>query len=919
MLSWYGPPDPMSTPQIAHARIAKWRRWSRERWRPLVVAALGLPLVVLALATSLHWPSQVFPGFFILDNRLVPTVGLYHWTGMQRGLDFHSRLLSADGHSIETPAFVYEYAAGRRAGTDIVYEVEKHGQRASVTVPTMDFGWRDYWLSLAPFVLNGTLVLLIGILVNLLQPRTVEARAFLFFSAASALIMLTAPPIYHPFWTWLVPLNLFAYAIWGVSFVHLGLVFPVTRSTVSTPKLLFFLYGGAVLLGVWAWSGFYADPPDLMPTYLAMLCAAAGMMAMAALALDAFRHHRDPVTRARLRLILPAFVLATLVAFLGLLDNAREGGSFPINLSAFGPAVFYLAVAYSIVRHDLFAIDRFVKQAAIYAALTAVIASMYGIAVVALGSPRSGDVRTSSWLPNILFFLAVAILFEPARRRLQSWVDRVFFREQVDYRHAVREVSGILATVLDLEQILSRVARTLDAGLAPSSFAVVLWLDSGARLWRRGPSGRFFETLAGATHSLHGHLSRTERRTWVLARHREEQDGELMAARSEAATLDAVMLVPLVLMGRVLGAFALGGKRSGLPYNAEEIELLETLATQSAIAIQNSILFGEVRALADELEEKVRLRTSDLRHSNAELEHSNAELARAYRDLQETQAKLLHSEKLASLGQLVAGVAHEINTPVTAIVGNVRPLSRELANLRERATLHGDASIHRIAERMQAILDVVGRGAERTAGIVQDLRTFSRIDETQPQPCDLREGIEASLRLLRPQWVGRIQVHTEYGELPLVSAAAGPINQVFMNLIANACDAVEGSGNVWIRTSCDGDSVAISIQDDGCGVAPENLSRIFDPFFTTKKLGQGTGLGLAISAGIIRDHGGTVEVESTPRVGSTFRVVLPVRRPKAESPSQDRDDEGRLERPPSNGSPPSAQPIAARTPKEMDL
>jgi len=168
---------------------------------------------------------------------------------------------------------------------------------------------------------------------------------------------------------------------------------------------------------------------------------------------------------------------------------------------------------------------------------------------------------------------------------------------------------------------------------------------------------------------------------------------------------------------------------------------------------------------------------------------------------------------------------------------------------------------------------------------VQDLRSFSRLGEATRKPVDLCDGIDTSLRLLESRWRDRITVHRDYGEVPLVECDPGQVNQVFMNVLANACDAVVDGrnvwGNMWISTRLEGDGVEVAIRDDGTGIAPDALGHIFDPFFTTKDVGGGTGLGLAISHGIVTAHGGRIAVESTPGHGTTVRIWLPVAQSKS--------------------------------------
>ena len=159
---------------------------------------------------------------------------------------------------------------------------------------------------------------------------------------------------------------------------------------------------------------------------------------------------------------------------------------------------------------------------------------------------------------------------------------------------------------------------------------------------------------------------------------------------------------------------------------------------------------------------------------------------------------------------------------------------------------------------------------------MKDLRTFSRLGEAARKPADLHEALDVSMRLLEPRWRDRLTVHRDFGALPLVECDPGQVNQVFMNILANACDAIDGPGNVWVTTRHEDAAVHVEVRDDGKGMPPDVLSRIFDPFFTTKDVGSGTGLGLAVSHSVIAAHGGKIEVASTPGQGATFRITLPV-------------------------------------------
>ncbi|MCK5327065.1 MAG: response regulator, partial [Candidatus Latescibacteria bacterium] len=261
-------------------------------------------------------------------------------------------------------------------------------------------------------------------------------------------------------------------------------------------------------------------------------------------------------------------------------------------------------------------------------------------------------------------------------------------------------------------------------------------------------------------------------------------------------------------------------------------------------------------------------------------------------------AELVQSEKMASLGKLVAGVAHEVNNPINFIYSNIHPLQGYVHDLKALVQLYEEKEAglcpedrKAVVERKEAmelnflfedlgkILQAFKDGATRVRDIVSSLTTFSRPDAGKPGEVDIHKGIENTLTLLITRYKERVAVHREYGDIPKVVGCAGPLNQVFMNLLANAGDAIElgKKGNVWIRTRMDGtDHVLISIRDDGKGIPKEDLDKIFDPFFTTKKVGEGTGLGLSITYGLVEKHGGRIWTESEEGKGSTFFVRLPV-------------------------------------------
>lgn len=303
-----------------------------------------------------------------------------------------------------------------------------------------------------------------------------------------------------------------------------------------------------------------------------------------------------------------------------------------------------------------------------------------------------------------------------------------------------------------------------------------------------------------------------------------------------------------------------------------------------AASLENQRIVREQNVM---LEEKVTERTHALQESN---EH-----------LKRTQTQLVNAEKMASLGQLTAGIAHEINNPINFITSNIQPLRRNISEIvevmQEYRALTPDTAAEKLKalkererklgisdsiEELDEIIGSISEGSNRTAEIVRGLRNFSRLDEDDLKESDLHEGLRNTLALLAPQHRDKVNIRFELGEIPHVECFPGKVNQVFMNILTNAIQATQArpdgaTPEVVVSTSSTHDHVTVTIADNGIGMGEEVKARMFDPFFTTKAVGEGTGLGLAIVYGIVQDHFGHIAVDSTPGQGTTIRVHLPIR------------------------------------------
>ena len=302
----------------------------------------------------------------------------------------------------------------------------------------------------------------------------------------------------------------------------------------------------------------------------------------------------------------------------------------------------------------------------------------------------------------------------------------------------------------------------------------------------------------------------------------------------------------------------------------------------------------DLREARDLLEDRVLERTADLHAANTALQQEKERQSVLIAKLEEAQSQLLQSERMAAIGQLAAGVAHEINNPVGFVNSNltsmqryVHDLLRLLADYEQAEGELSETSRVRIAQVKEEVdiafmrgdlTELLGEsldGLKRVTRIVQDLKKFSHADESERQWADLESGLESTLRVAWNELKYKAEVVKEFAGIPQIECFPFQLNQVFLNLLVNAAQAIGERGTITIRTGADEGQVWIEVQDTGGGIKPEILARIFDPFFTTKPVGKGTGLGLSVAYGIVKKHEGRIEVQSELGKGTTFRVILP--------------------------------------------
>ncbi len=345
-------------------------------------------------------------------------------------------------------------------------------------------------------------------------------------------------------------------------------------------------------------------------------------------------------------------------------------------------------------------------------------------------------------------------------------------------------------------------------------------------------------------------------------------------------------------------------KKKDSPGTPDDLEMLAETYDSMIADLESS--FETINELNKGLEDKVKHRTLLLTKANEELsqrqnklESSNTKLFQALSRLKETQEQLIQQEKLAAMGQLIAGVAHEINNTVNFISGALPSLHRSLDEIKEVLSgyeeiekargsdildekfdmvraLKEELSYDELFSTIDQLMENIDEGTTRTTRIIRDLKTFSREDADKAIPLNLHAVIDSTINFIDKQLLQKITINRDYGSLPLVHCLPGRISQVFLNIMHNGIQAMDGQGQLTIKTEYRNERVHLLFSDTGCGITEDDMPKIFDPFFTNKEVGEGTGLGLGISYTIIRQHGGEINVQSEEGKGALFEIILPV-------------------------------------------
>jgi signal transduction histidine kinase len=530
---------------------------------------------------------------------------------------------------------------------------------------------------------------------------------------------------------------------------------------------------------------------------------------------------------------------------------------YPLGNFSFIPLSLF---AVGLFRYDLLDMGLLIRKSMIYSLLTITLTLLYALIVTGIDMTFT-DVKASdsAYFP-LFFFIVVSVVFGPVKTRIQILVDRYFFKGRYDYRQTIKQLSQTISAVMDHRQIAAQLVETISGSMKVSLCSMYLSEDSTpsayVRCQKNGDPSLPPDILSGDSPLvIWMKLRRQPIRKDLLMQ--QSKDAFSCRVSAEMESIQAAVVFPMIFENTLNGFLSIGDKKSGDLFMAEDMDLLETLANQSSLSIENARSYRKIEDLNKNLEEKVAERTLELQTVLSEKEKA--------------MELLIRSESLAAIGTLVAGTAHELNNPLASAMSLIQSTLEDLSS-------RNDGMLN---TAIQDDLDFVGKELARAKSIVGSLLGLSRQTQTYADTIDLNTVVKDALQVLKNLYKNqKIEIHELYcRDLPLVNGNFASLGQVALNIIQNAIQATApSSGAIFLKTDVDRNhhQVIFECEDSGPGISDAIRQDIFKPFFTTKTAGKGTGLGLYICHNIVERHGGALTLEKSHGQGARFVVKLPI-------------------------------------------
>jgi len=538
-----------------------------------------------------------------------------------------------------------------------------------------------------------------------------------------------------------------------------------------------------------------------------------------------YKKVKDSFYRNRLKYLL----IGILIMSAGVITNLTKLGRYPLDILI--NTINALLLTYVILRYKLLDINVVIRKGSVYFALTAIIASMYLFMIFVLERTLRGVVSIS--LVAILIAIGIALLFQPLRDFLQRWIDRLFFRERLDYYQILKKFAQGIVTILDFNELIYSTMSIFSKTMQTDKVAILLINEEGQLYLRASLGLDVFSFRLKKDNPL---LTWIREKKEILTKYDIDLLPELKdLGKSEAKELErlkAELFIPLITKDKLIGVIALGGKLSQKGYSEEEQTLLSTAASQASVAFENARLYEE----------------------------------------------FVQAERLRALGQMAGGVAHDFNNLLAVVLGHTQLLRQQVEKKMKPSEITSE-----IKRRLKIIETTTVDGAEA----VKRIQEFSRVKaDKRFTRVDLKKIVEDAVEITKARWKDEAQkkgititLTTSLDELPPILGNASELREVITNIIINAVDVIPQGGRITVEAKKAEGQAQISVTDTGPGISEEVKRKIFDPYFTTKGP-QSDGLGMSVSHGIITRHEGEIEIHSEEKKGTTVTVKLPI--PQAE-------------------------------------
>jgi len=573
---------------------------------------------------------------------------------------------------------------------------------------------------------------------------------------------------------------------------------------------------------------------------------------------NAIRKENNSSHKNRLKYLFAGFGIMGLMNGLDVFPTYGYSVYPPGNLS-FLPLIVF---AVGLFKHDLLDMGILIKKSLIYSLLTAFLTCLYALIIIMADKVfKNLNFSDSIYFP-ICFFLLIAFVFGPLKSKIQIVIDGIFYKGKYDYQKTIKRVSQLIVSVLDYEEIGKLLMDTVVDTMKVRHCALFLRDTSGLSFINFSTRGEPIDqerSILINNDTCVIKFMKNQRQPVIRKNLKQKTSApEIPDVLKDMDGLGAEIVLPMIFEENLNGFIVLGEKLSGDLFTREDMDLLETLAGQSSLAVENARSYKLLNDLKENLEKKVEERTTDLKHALSEKER--------------TQEMLIRSESLAAIGQLVAGVAHELNNPLTTVTSLVQATIEDIEQWDEQQPFDPD---------LIDDLKFADKELGRAKSIVESLLGLSRQTQTYSESVSINSVVKDALRIMHNQYKHHgLKIVENYDrDLPDIQGNFANLGQVALNIIQNAIQSViHNKGVIYLDTWFDSDKrrVVFSCKDTGPGI-PESIRQdIFRPFFTTKEVGRGTGLGLYICHEIVRKHGGTLKLRDSDGPGAVFEVRLPI-------------------------------------------